>query len=63
MRHLELTDDEVTILRDLLDARWQELLKEIRHTDHREFRELLKARAATFERLLGQLGAVEAPAR
>jgi DNA-binding NtrC family response regulator len=63
MTRLELTDEEAVILRDLLDARWQELLKEIRHTDHREFRELLKARAATLERLVSQLSMAEAPAR
>jgi hypothetical protein len=53
--HLELTEDEALLVKEMLDGRWQELLKEIRHTDHREFRDLLKARVASLEHVLAQL--------
>jgi hypothetical protein len=55
MTHLQLSDEEALVLHEVLEARWQELLKEIRHTDHREFRDHLKARATLLERLLQQL--------
>lgn len=57
MTHLPLTDEEAVVLHEMLEARWQELLKEIRHTDHREFREHLKNRATLLERVLAQLPA------
>lgn len=55
MTHLQLTDEEALVLHEMLEARWQELLKEIRHTDHREFRVHLKDRAVLLERVLAQL--------
>ncbi len=52
MVHLTLTEDE----RDLLEATLQEcvadLRMEIRDTDRRDYRELLKEREAMYKRLL-----------
>jgi hypothetical protein len=60
MVHLDLSDEEALLLRELLESRWEELLKEIRHTDHREFRDLLKARSAGIEHVIAQLAAAPA---
>lgn len=55
MTRLELTDQEALMLHQILETRWEEILKELRHTDHREFRELLKTKAAMLEKLVQQL--------
>lgn len=52
---IELSDEQAVMVREILEARWTELLKEIRHTDHREFREMLRARAAALEQVVAQL--------
>jgi hypothetical protein len=63
MIHLELSEDEAGLLRVLLESKWEEVLKEVRHTDHREFRDLLKLKAATIEHLLDRLTAIGVQAR
>ena len=63
MTRLELTDDEALMLKGLLEARWEDVLKEERHTDHREFRALLKAKASMLEHVIEQLSAVPVAAR
>ena len=55
MTYLELTEEDAGLRRGVLEARWQELMKEVRHTDHREFRERLKRETAGIERLLSRL--------
>jgi hypothetical protein len=53
---LELTPDEAALLRDLIDAHRRDLLHEIHHTDDRAFREHLRHRSTTLDRLAAQLG-------
>lgn len=60
MTTLELTDEEALMLHQVLETRWEETLKELRHTDHREFRELLRSKAAMLERLVQQLAPASA---
>ena len=63
MARLELTDEEALMLHQILETRWEEILKEIRHTDHREFRELLRSKAAMLEKLVRQLAPAGVTAR
>ena len=63
MTRLELTDDEALMLRALLEARWEDVLKEERHTAHREFRALLKTKADMLERMIAQLAEVPEPTK
>ncbi len=63
MTRLELTDEEASRLRELLESRWEDVLKEIRHTDHREYRERLRAKATMLEGLIHQLDGVPVAAR
>jgi len=56
MVRIELSDEEASLLREVLEAKAQALLVEIRHTTHREFRDMLKARSASLERILAALG-------
>ena len=63
MTRVELSDEQVLMLRGLLESKWEEVVKEVRHTDHREFRQLLKAKADMLEGVLAQLAAVGVPVR
>jgi len=49
---LSLGSDELAILTELLEAGRVELLVEIRHTHHRNYRDYLRKRLAVIERLL-----------
>lgn len=49
---LALSNEELAILAELLDAERAKLLVEIRHTDHRSFRTQLRDRLAIIERLV-----------
>ncbi len=49
---LNLTGGEAEILAELLASEHAKLLIEIRHTDHRAFREKLRQRLETVERLM-----------
>jgi hypothetical protein len=49
---LNLTGEERTVLRQILEAEQARLLVEIRHTDHRAYRDELRRKLASVERLL-----------
>ncbi len=49
---LSLSEDEHVILRELLSAERDRLQVEIRHTDHRRYRDQLRQRLDTIQRLL-----------
>jgi hypothetical protein len=49
---LNLTSEEQTVLSDLLESERAKLMIEIRHTDHRSFREELRHRLTVVEGLL-----------
>jgi hypothetical protein len=51
---LNLSGEELTVLIQLLEAEDARLLVEIRHTDHRSFREELRHRLAAVEDLIGR---------
>jgi len=52
-----LAGEERTVLGELLEAERARLLIEIRHTDHRSFREELRHRVEIVERLIDACGA------
>lgn len=49
-----LAGEELTVMSQLLEAEQARLLVEIRHTDHRSFREELRRRLAIIEHLIDQ---------
>ena len=49
---LSLSGEELTTIAELLDAEQSRLLVEIRHTDHRSFREELRRRLSKIEQLI-----------
>jgi hypothetical protein len=49
---LNLNNDELALLTELLESERTKLLVEIRHADHRAFREELRRRLAVVENLL-----------
>lgn len=51
---IELSADEKAVLSELLEAERAKLLVEIRHTDHRAYRQELRHRLDTVERLLAR---------
>lgn len=51
---LNLTGEELTVLRQLLETEQARMLVEIRHTDHRTFREELRRRLTLLEHILDQ---------
>ena len=51
---LNLTGEELTVLRQILEAEQARMLVEIRHTDHRAFRDELRRRLALLEHLIEQ---------
>jgi hypothetical protein len=61
MLHVDLADEECTVLRNLLELKLRDLQHEIHHTDSREFKAGLRLQEDVVRRLLGRLGA-EAPA-
>jgi hypothetical protein len=60
MIRLELSAEDVPLLREMLEAKHRDLLHERHHTDDRAFREILARKTALVERLLAALPA-EAP--
>lgn len=48
---LELSSEELELLAELLQSEHAKLVIEIRHTDHRSYREQLRRRLAIVERL------------
>ena len=62
MYHIELKEDERSILIDVLESAHSDLRMEISNTDQMDFREALKLRKAVVGRVLDALGAgVKAP--
>ncbi len=61
MLHVSLSPGDAGILREIIESSLVDLRREIWHTDSREFREMLKARAAALERVLEELAIEEAP--
>ena len=57
MPSLSLSPEDAATLREVLQASLAELRRELWHTDSREFRELLRQRADTIERMIGELAA------
>ena len=55
MPHLSISHDDATVLRELLEAARMDLLRELTHTDSREFRQALLERDRAFERLLEEV--------
>ena len=53
---LNVAREELTILSELLESERAKLLVEIRHTDHRNFRDELRQRLALVESLLAKCG-------
>jgi hypothetical protein len=52
VRSLEFTRDERELISRLLESKQKELLAEIRHTDHRAYREKLMDELEVVDRLL-----------
>ena len=53
---LDLSDDDVELLREVLDAALDRLTSEIGHTDNRVYRQDLKDRRDRLRGLIGVLG-------
>ncbi len=53
---LYLSGEETGILAELLESERAKLLVEIRHTDHRVFRDELKRRLSVVEQMLARCG-------
>ena len=49
---LNLSGEDLTVFTELLEGEQARLLVEIRHTDHRSFREELRRRLTIVERLI-----------
>ena len=62
MHRFDLSDDEVTVLRAVLEAQLRELPREIHVTHDREFRQILKTKQALIEAMMNRLPA-DVPAR
>jgi hypothetical protein len=56
MRTIELSDDEHTLLGDLLDQSYRELKEEIYKTETRQYKEALKLRESHLVSMLTKLG-------
>jgi len=63
MQTLELTDEEVEILRDITKRHLHELDMELLHTDTYNFKEMLKRRKQVLETVLGKVSALETAER
>ncbi len=53
---LNLSSTEAAVLREVLTSHLAALRVEIGHTDHREFREMLRRRDEVLERIVARLG-------
>lgn len=56
---LELNQEERELLSQILEGRYRELQREIFHTDHHDFKQLLRQREHVLESLLEKLGIAE----
>ncbi len=55
MIRVDLTSDQVKLLQQVLESSLRELRDEIRHTDSRDFRELLKSQESSLQELTHSL--------
>ena len=55
MYHLELTGEEMTVLRETLDNHLEEMRVELSHTDTHEFKKMLKHRLELLEHIESRL--------
>lgn len=62
MIRVDLTSDQVKLLQQVLESSLRELRDEIRHTDSRDFRELLKSQESSLQELTHSLNASSVPA-
>lgn len=53
--HLDLSTDDVVLLKEVLESKHRELLHGLHHTDDRAFRDALKVRTDRLESLLAKL--------
>ena len=61
MVHIDLSEEECAVLRDLLAFRSQDLGHEIHHTDNREFKARLRRQEDVVRALLERLAPERAP--
>jgi hypothetical protein len=59
---IDLSDDEATFLREIVEWRLKALPLEIAHTDHAPYRELLRNESEALERVLDRIVHAAAPA-
>ena len=59
MFQLNMTDEERTLLSELLDVAISEIRMEIADTDRREYREFLKNREVLMKKMLREVTALE----
>lgn len=52
---LTLSTEEQRLLEEILEARYKALQREIAHTDHREFKQMLRGNETLIEAMLGRL--------
>lgn len=57
---LELTEKEMDVVVELLEARLKDILVEIRHTTSRDFRQELQAKEQVIADVLSKIGALHA---
>ena len=57
MKTIQLSADEASVLREVLQSYHDSLLLEISHSDTREFKDLLRSRETVVSRTLEQLDA------
>ncbi len=62
MQKIEFTDEELALLRELVQHELGEIEVEILRTATRDFREMLKRRRDTIDHMLSRLAAVPQPA-
>lgn len=51
----EVTDQERSLLRELVEERQKQIIQELDHTDSRDYRELLRDRLRTLESILAKV--------
>ena len=59
---IDLSDDEATFLREIVEWRLRALPLEIAHTDHAPYREQLRDESTALERVLDRIVHATAPA-
>lgn len=52
---LHLTSEQRQLLQEILEERHRELLREIGHTDHHHFKEVLRKKAKALESILEEV--------